>query len=82
MTGQIKKKLSTDRFVNPYTFYPGPDKKVSYEEYEDKKEYLTGKITEILSDDENAKSADESQSQSGSDDSGEIVFEDGEGDNR
>ena len=45
-------------------------------------EYLTGKITEILSDDENAKSADESQSQSGSDDSGEIVFEDGEGDNR
>ena len=45
MTGQIKKKLSTDRFVNPYTFYPGPDKKVSYEEYEDKKEYLTGKIT-------------------------------------
>ena len=45
MTGQIKKKLSTDRFVNPYIFYPGPDKKVSYEEYEDKKEYLTGKIT-------------------------------------
>lgn len=45
MTGQIKKKISTDRFVNPYTFYPGPDKKVSYEEYEDKKEYLTGKIT-------------------------------------
>ena len=45
MTGQIKKKLSTDRFVNPYTFYPGPDKKASYEEYEDKKEYLTGKIT-------------------------------------
>ena len=45
MTGQIKMKLSTDRFVNPYTFYPGSDKKVSYEEYEDKKEYLTGKIT-------------------------------------
>lgn len=45
MTGQIKKKVSNDRFVNPYIFYPGPDEKTSYEEYKDKKEYLTGKIT-------------------------------------
>ena len=45
MTGQIKKKLSTNRFVNPYIFYPGPDKKASYGEYEDKEECLTGKIT-------------------------------------
>ena len=45
MTGQIKKKLSTNRFVNPYIFFPGPDKKASYGEYEDKEECLTGKIT-------------------------------------